>query len=268
MPGEKAATTILQEQRIYNLVMVKPRSANNVIGLRDITDYRNIWRMLSAEFLGTFFLVLVGCASVTGFVNPASVTQTSFAFGLIVATMAQAVGHISGCHINPAVTCGLVFSGHISILKALLYIVFQCIGGIAGAAVLRALTPYEALGNLGMNTVDYPVRPVQAFFMEALVTFVLVFTVEAVCDERRTDIKGSAPLAVGLAVAVGNLASTEYTGASLNPARTFGLAVLTGIWDNHWVYWGGPILGGVTAAVVYTFIFRARKEEEEEDENS
>jgi aquaporin related protein len=239
--------------------MVKPKSAEAVIGLHDVTDIRNIWRMLTAEFLGTFFLVLFGCSSVDPLGVTSTVPHIAFTFGLVVATIAQAVGHISGCHINPAVTCGLFVSGHISILKALLYIVFQCAGGIAGAAVLKGLTNGDDQVSQCVTNVTPPVTPVQGFFMEALITFVLVLTVEAVCDDRRSDIKGSAPLAIGLAVAVGHLAAMEYTGPSMNPARTFGPAVLANSWENHWVYWAGPILGGVVAGAVYTFIFRARK---------
>jgi aquaporin related protein len=251
--------------------MAKPKSLKAVIGLHDITDVRNIWRMRFAEFLGTFFLVLAGCSSVIPFNAPSSnarlgpasnIVQIAFSFGLAVATMAQAVGHVSGCHINPAVTCGLLVSGHISILKALCYIVVQCIGGIAGAAVLKALTSGGNHVEVCVNGVNDPLAPVQALFMEAVITFVLVLTVEAVCDERN-DIKGSAPLAVGLAVVIGHLIAIAFTGCSMNPARTFGPAVVVNTWDYHWVFWVGPILGGVVAGAVYTFVFRARKRTDE-----
>jgi len=130
--------------------------------------------------------------------------------------------------------------------------------------MVMVLIPENAGGGLGVTKVNF-VTPVQAFCMEAIITFVLVLIVHAVCDENRSDINGSAPLAVGLAVVAANLTVMNYTGSSMNPARSLGPAVMEDFWDHHWVYWAGPIAGGVLAGGTYTLIFRAKKEEDEKE---
>jgi aquaporin related protein len=235
-------------------------------GLTEVMKDRTVWKALLVEFLGTLILVFVGCGSCTGWGDgPPTIVQISLAFGITVATVAQAIGHISGCHINPAVTVGLLVVGKIKPIKGALYIIFQCIGAIAGAAILKALLPEALQTPLGMTTPHPNIGVAQAFGVEFIITFVLVLTVFGVCDDLRTDVKGSAPLAIGLSITACHLAAIKFTGSSMNPARTFGPAVITGNFEEHWIYWMGPCAGGAAAALLYNNAFRVRPTPRSED---
>jgi len=240
-----------------------------IFGCEEFSKNRNVWRTLMAEFVGTMFLVLVGCASCVEGWNKdykANIVQVALSFGITIATMAQTIGHVSGCHINPAVTTAMLVTGKITVMKWIFYVLSQCIGSICGAALLQALTPPEFHNTLGVTELHEALTPTQGFGVEFFSTFTLVLIVFGVCDENRNDIKGSAPLAIGLTVTTAILATGVYTGGSLNPARSLGPAVISGKWAYHWVYWAGPIVGGIVAALLYQKAFRARTEEEEREE--
>lgn len=179
------------------------RKFRAIVGIDELAFSSTLWRALPAEFLGTGFLVLIACGSCTGGwedeYSP-SMVQIALTFGLIVGTMVQAICHISGGHINPAVTAGMLITGKCKVIRSLLYIVMQCAGGIAGAAVLKAVTPEELDSKLGSTALHEKMTSIQGVGVEFLITFVLVFTVFGVCDPNRMDVKGSAPLAIGFSV--------------------------------------------------------------------
>lgn len=222
----------------------------------------SLWRAIIAEAIGSFFLVLIGTGS--GIQNwdqktdfQPSVVHIALASGLVVASMVQAIYHVSGCHINPAVTCGMMATSKIHPMRGCFYVAAQCCGAICASATLQALTPAVMRGTLGMTQLHGDLAPAQGFCMEFIITFMLILVIFGACDKNRSDVGGSAALAIGFAVTAGHLIAVKYTGSSMNPARTFGPAVITGIWHEHWIYWAGPCLGGIAAAVLYENVFRA-----------
>ncbi|XP_037643706.1 aquaporin-4-like isoform X1 [Sebastes umbrosus] len=222
---------------------------------------KDFWRAVSGEYLATLIFVLLGVGSTINWAAgeekppPADLVLISLCFGLSIATMVQCFGHISGGHINPAVTAAMVVTRKLSLAKGLFYVVAQCLGGITGAGILYLVTPAAFRGSFGVTTVNSNISLGHALLVELLITFELVFTVFATCDPKRTDLGGSASLSIGFAVAIGHLFAIPYTGASMNPARSFAPALVTLNFENHWVYWVGPILGAILAAGLYEYLY-------------
>ncbi|XP_076258434.1 aquaporin prip isoform X2 [Rhynchophorus ferrugineus] len=239
-----------------------------VLGINDVSSPKSaslVSKALLAEFLGNFLLNFFGCGSVVVMVSTAAENKPNFllvaiTFGLVIFTSVQALGHVSGAHLNPAVTSGLFSIGKINLIKALLYIVAQCVGATAGSATLKALLPENwhesGLGNTGLNP---HLTPLQGFGFEFFLGFVLVLVVCGVCDANRPEAKAAGPLAIGLTVALGHMGTINFTGASMNPARSFGSALIAGGWNNHWIYWIGPIAGAIVAAQLYENFLKAPK---------
>ncbi|XP_050303824.1 aquaporin AQPAe.a isoform X2 [Anthonomus grandis grandis] len=239
-----------------------------VLGVSEISSSKVIdavWKALLAEFLGNFLLNFFGCGSVIVMSSTPPGAQPNFllvaiTFGLVVFVCVQALGHVSGAHLNPAVTAGMLSVGNIKIIKGLMYIIVQCLGAIAGSATLKALLPETlhtgGLGTTKLNTA-LEINPLQGFGFEFFLGFILVLVVSGVCDPNRPEAKAAGPLAIGLAVALGHMGAINFTGSSMNPARSFGSAVISGIWDDHYIYWLGPIVGGIIAAQIYHHALRA-----------
>ncbi|XP_048386051.1 aquaporin-4 [Stegostoma tigrinum] len=224
---------------------------------------QQFWRAVSGEFLATLIFVLLSLGSTIswgGESAPLDTVLIALCFGLSIATMVQCFGHISGGHVNPVVTAAMVCTQKLSLAKGIFYIVGQCLGAISGAGILYLITPLHVAGGLGVTKVNEKLSAGHGLLVELFITFQLVFTIFATCDPKRNDLKGSAALAIGLSVVIGHLFAVNYTGASMNPARSFGPAVITGRWENHWVYWVGPMMGGIIAAGLYEYLFRPDRE--------
>jgi aquaporin Z len=220
----------------------------------------------AAEFIGTFWLVLGGCGSAVlaaafptlgiGFVGVA------LAFGLTVLTMAYAIGHISGCHLNPAVSVGLVVGKRFPASELLPYIIAQVLGAIAGAAVLYLI----ASGKAGFSLSDGfaangfadhspgKYSMVAGLVSEIVMTFMFLIIILGSSDKRVPN--GFAPIAVGLGLTLIHLISIPVTNTSVNPARSTGPAIFVGDWAlaQLWLFWVAPIVGAALAGLVYNFI--------------
>ena len=208
---------------------------------------------VSSEAVGTFCMVFAaaGSAMADGMSGGAvTLLGAALAAGLAVALVIHATGHISGAHINPAVTLGFVLAGVLRARDAVPYWAAQMAGAVGAAYCLRAM--FGPVANVGGHV---PVAGNAASFgMEIVITFTLMFVIMAVVTDKRAP-AGTAALAIGGAVAVGILVAGTISGGSMNPARTFGPALAAGNWAGHWLYWAGPIIGACLAAVSYGRLF-------------
>lgn len=201
---------------------------------------------LKAEFFGTLTLIFIGAGAVA--VGVGGVVGAAFAHGLVLMTVAVAFGPISGAHINPAITVALWVGRQIDAQKALSYIVVQVLGGITGALILSLVLGGSESG-LGATLLAPNVTAWQGVVLETVLTFFLASTVYNTAVNGRA--ANLAPLAIGFTLAFCILMGGPLTGASLNPARTLGPAIVSGQFDNIWVYLVGTPLGGILAALVY-----------------
>ncbi len=216
-----------------------------------------------AEFIGTFWLVLGGCGSAVlaaAFPNVGiGLLGVSFAFGLTVLTMAYAIGHISGCHLNPAVSVGLAAGGRFKASELAPYIIAQVLGAIAAAALLYFIASgkagFDLSGGLASNGyADHSpggYSMVSGFVTEAVMTFMFLMIILGATDKRAP--AGFAPIAIGLGLTLIHLISIPVTNTSVNPARSTGPALMVGGWaiQQLWLFWVAPIIGAALAGFVY-----------------
>lgn len=208
-------------------------------------------RRIGAELLGTYALVTTGCGAIivnsqTGALSHLGVALT---FGLVITVMIASTGHLSGAHFNPAVTLAFAFIRRFAWREVPLYISGQLLGAILGAATLYALFGVTA----GLGTTLPQGDPIQSLGLEFLMTAGLMFVITAVATDPRVPAPLAA-IAIGATVALGALWGGPISGASMNPARSFGPALLSDVWSHQWLYWLGPMVGAVSGAFAYQAI--------------
>jgi aquaporin Z len=217
-----------------------------------------------AELVGTFVLVFMGCGSAV-FSNLLGIPLTyalvgiAFAFGLAVLVMVYAIGGISGCHINPAVSISMLAAGKLSVKDTIVYIAAQCVGAIIGAAALYWIATgnpqYSIASGLGQNGYDSAspsgFSMASAFAAEVILTFIFLLVIHGSTSEKAP--KGFAGISIGLSLVLIHLVGIPITGTSVNPARSLGPAIIVGgtALNQLWLFWIAPIIGGLLAAAVW-----------------
>ena len=244
--------------------------------------WQSLWRCGLAEFFGTMIFVFIGCASVASAfwppspgVAPEFVVSVAMAHGFAITICIYAIGEISGGNINPAVSWALMITRKISIVRCIVYWICQLLGAMLAAAVLHSLLPsYEWPDGLteaqmiGCHGVSSSITVLTGFAYEIVLTFIFIFIVFATAISpfvgKMAPVSGGAqeygpgkltPLVLGLTILVLHLVGVTFTGASMNPARSFGPAVVGGCWEHHWIYWAGPLIGATSAATIANVFF-------------
>jgi aquaporin NIP len=208
-------------------------------------------RRAGAELLGTYALVTAGCGAIVVNAQTGALTHVGIAltFGLIITVMIAATGHISGAHFNPAVTLAFAVTQHFPWREVVYYVMAQVTGAILGALTLRLL--FEGSSSLGETLPSGAVM--QSFWLEVLLTAVLMFVIISVATDTKA-IGAPAALAIGFTVALDAMWGGPISGASMNPARSIGPALVAGVWENQWVYVFAPIIGAIIGAGLYQWI--------------
>jgi len=210
-------------------------------------------RRSAAEGLATFALVFAGCGAIIAdaqYDGALGTVGIGVVFGLIIMVMIYATGHLSGAHINPAVTLAFTLTRHFPAREAVAYIGAQLAGAVAGALVLWAVWPDQP-ADLGATVPSVAVG--SALVYEAVLTALLMFVIMAVATDTRA-VGAAAAIAIGATVGLGAIFGGPVTGASMNPARSFGPALVSGEWTDFWIYLVGPVAGAALGAVAYQLV--------------
>jgi len=231
-------------------------------------------RASMSEYVATLVFVLVGTGAVIASkaalgddrIEVSSITLIALAHGFAITVLIYAIGGISGGHINPAVTWACLITDRISILRAIIYVFSQLLGAVSGSAILYSMVPESMRFELGCHFISPALGVGAGLWSEVVFTFIFILVVFSTAispfvGKIAPMVEGDygpgklTPFAVGMCILILHAVGVPRTGASMNPARSFGPAVIRGCWDNHWVYWIGPLFGSTLAAIVAQLIF-------------
>jgi len=232
-------------------------------------EMHNEWvRPLIVEAIGPFALVFMGAGAII-VTQGQDLVAIAFAHGLAIALMAAAAGHISGGAYNPAVTLGLVITRKLDPIKGVAYVGAQLLGAALAALALTILFPGSLTDpvKLGTPLLADNIGVGQGLGIEIILTFFLMFVIFGTAIDKRGP-AGIAPLAIGLTITMDIFATDGATGAAMNPARSFGPALVNGTWDDAWIYWVGPAIGASIAALLYAYVLIPPRQAEAEMETA
>jgi len=241
--------------------------------------WQALWRAGISEFFACLIFIFIGTGAVVASqdalgdsrIPVPSLTLISLAHGFCIMVLVYAIGEISGGHINPAVTWAAAITGRISILRFAIYWSAQLLGAIVGSALLKGVVPVELQFGMGCHEVNILMTNAQGFGAEVIFTFIFIFVVFATAispfSGKVAPLAGSdygpgklTPFAVGMTILCLHTVGIPLTGASMNPARSFGPAVVNNCWKRHWIYWVGPLFGSTLAAVIAQLLFLSNPE--------
>jgi aquaporin Z len=218
---------------------------------------QSLVRPAIAEFIGPFALTLAGVSAIA---VSGDVVAVALAHGLAIGLMIAAMGHISGGHYNPAVSFSMLITQRITPIRFGVYVVAQLLGAVVAAFVVKATLPAELTDavDFGVPAVSPALTIGQAFVIEVIATFFLVLVIFGTAVDKRGPLM-IAPLAIGLTITMDVFWAGASTGAAMNPSRAFGPALVSGIWDDQWLYWLAPLLGAAIAGILHFFILQEGK---------
>nr|XP_022344458.1 lens fiber major intrinsic protein-like [Crassostrea virginica]XP_022344459.1 lens fiber major intrinsic protein-like [Crassostrea virginica] len=217
---------------------------------------RHFWKSVRCEFLGTLLYVLFGCAATVTWNpdghDPFKTPRVSASFGLVEFLLVSSLGHASGCQLNPALTVSLLCTRYITLFRTVCYLSVQLIAGLISSAILYGLVPEYSRHHLAVNEIGLGVTHAQAFGIEFLGTFIFVFSYFSSLRRKNEKLVPKA-LPCGVSITIAHLFAIEATGCGINPARSLPPAIFHSAWSNHWIFWIGPILGGIVGAFTFEY---------------